>query len=98
MLTVVGSVASRLGPREVATGNGVGASVSTGAIVTGRDASTVRVGGGRVTVGLISTGCAGATVDAAGEHAANKTASRIRLNRRRGFVIFSVNLEFLVLL
>jgi len=88
MLTVVGSVASKCGPREVTTGNGVGASVPAGAIVAGRDTSKVGVGCGRVRVAPICIGCVGATADVAGAHAANKAASRVRLRKTRSFVIF----------
>ena len=56
-LTAVGSVASRLGPREVAIGMTVGANVSVGAGVAEGQDSRVGSGAGRDAVGCIRTGC-----------------------------------------
>src|SRR5512143_303617 len=76
-LTVIGSVASRLGPRDVAMGSAVGAA-SSGAAVACVTASTVEAGAGMVAVGTIMLGCTGDRVGVAGAHAVNKTASRPR--------------------
>ena len=78
-LTVVGSMASRFGPREVATGSGVAARFWVGAAVACTEASDVDTEGGKVSLGI--------TVAVAGAQAANKMASRPRLARRRLFLI-----------
>jgi hypothetical protein len=86
ILTVVGSVASKWDPREVATGNGVGASVSTGVTVACTEGFIVAVGGGRVRLGSTSTGCAGGGVELAGVQVTNNTASRMRLEKKRNLI------------
>jgi len=84
-LTVRGSVASRLGPREVATGNGVGSTASVGAATTSVAGITASVGdsGSGVALGSTTTGGTGwggdSVVAAAGAHEANKRANRLRL-------------------
>jgi hypothetical protein len=96
-LTVVGSVAWSSGPREVATGSGVGATASVGASVIpgmGCPCSRVGTGGGNVAVGGRAVGAA-VSGAVAGAHAARKTASRLalskiegtRLGKRRVFII-----------
>ena len=79
-LTVVGSMASRFGPREVAMGSGVAARPSVGAAVACTEVSDVDAEDGKVSPGITVTGCAGA-------QAANKTASRLRPEKRRLFLI-----------
>jgi hypothetical protein len=79
-LTVVGSMASRFGPREVAMGSGVAARCWVGAAVACTEASDVDTEDGKVSLGITVTGCAGA-------QAANKTASRHRPEKRRLFLI-----------
>jgi hypothetical protein len=84
--TVVGSVAWRSGPREVATGSGVGACASVGEAGTVSVAGSVA--GGRVAANsrtAVATG-AGVAVALAGAHAARKTASKIRLGKKRVFI------------
>jgi len=54
-LTVKGSVASRSGPREVATGRAVGARSCMGPSVGWIDDSSVGTGGGKVAVGAFAT-------------------------------------------
>ena len=92
-LTVVGSVAWRAGPREVAIG-----CASTGGVADNSSSMYVAV---RSTVGVDSTtgtgldvalgsstdDCVGAAVDGAEVHAARKTASRLRRKKRPGFVM-----------
>src|SRR5260221_1671054 len=91
--TVLGSVASRCGPREVAMGSAVGTS-ATGAWVAASKVGTTTTG---VALGAMPTtggaDCAGDSVTGAGAHAANSTASRQRVARseRRGFI----NISFL---
>jgi len=90
-LTALGSVASRFGPREVATGSAVGARASVGAAVrAGVATSTKGVALGAMTTTGATDGV-GASVTVAGEQAANRTASRLRLARsgRRFFFILS---------
>src|SRR5829696_1413142 len=80
-LTVEGSVASRLGPRDVATAGTAGARGSVGSATGGVDVSTP-IGG------------AVATGEVAGAQAARKRASSTRLGRRRGFIIICISREF----
>src|SRR6185503_4339754 len=90
-LTVLGSVASRFGPREVATGSAVGARASVGAGArVGAATSTKGVALGAMTNAGAADGT-GASVTAAGAHAANRRTSRLRLARsgRRFFFILS---------
>jgi hypothetical protein len=87
MLTVVGSVASRFGPREVATRRGVGRRLEVGitavAVVSGVD-----VGGCAVSVAYPSGTCVAGTVGVAGAHPAVSTASRIRTGKSGEFICF----------
>ena len=88
-LTVVGSVAWRSGPREVATGSAVGAGTWVDSVINNGwvgAGSRVGSGAGRVAVGWATTG-AGLAGVAAGAHDAAKTATRIRVGRRRGFIL-----------
>jgi hypothetical protein len=87
MLTVLGSVASRLGPREVAIGSCVAARASVGAAVAWIEVSDVDAAAGRVSLGITMVGCAGMAVEVAGAQAAKKTASRPRRVKRRLFLI-----------
>src|SRR5215212_6296273 len=80
-LTVEGSVASRLGPRDVATTGTLGASESVGSAL-GWVAVSTAVGG------AVTTG------EAAGAQDARKTASNTRLGRRRVFIIICIFREF----
>jgi len=93
-LTVLGSMASRLGPREVATGKGVGASSWVGPAAGWDTCSAVRAdGGGSVAVGATITGpCATAGGDAGAwaAHAAISIASKLREEVRRVFIIISL--------
>jgi hypothetical protein len=75
-LTVVGSVACRSGPREVATGRAVAsAGWVAGSVVGAAEVEVAATTGGSVAV-------AGGLVEAApGAHAANITADRIRFGR-----------------
>ena len=82
----MGSVASRCGPREVTTGNGVGASVSTSVTIACTEGSVVAVGGRRVRLDSTSTGSAGGGVELAGVQATNNTASRMRLEKKRNLI------------
>ena len=78
-LTELGSVAWRSGPREVATGRGVGARDSMGAASTIGDSAT-GVALGATTAGGGTAGSEDdSEVSAAGAHEANRTASRLRL-------------------
>ena len=87
MLTVLGSVASRLGPREVAIGSCVAARAWVGAAVSCREVSDVDAAAGRVSVYMTVTGCAGLAVDVVGAQAARKTTSRPRRVKSRLFLI-----------
>ena len=87
-LTVVGSVASRFGPREVATGSAVGAGACVAASVASVEESTVGTAGATVDVRLIDWGCVGAAGDVVGAHAANKTANSVRCRKKREFNIY----------
>ena len=83
-LTVAGSLASRFGPREVATGRAV-ASPEAG-WVAGSDAGAARVRVGEVPPGgSVGTGAFVAVLSVA--QAASRTASRLRTGRRRFFII-----------
>jgi hypothetical protein len=86
-LTVVGSVASRFGPREVARGTAVAASLGTAC------APESSVEAARVTVGRISAGspvpeAGGVVGEDPGEHPANRAMLRMRLRKNRFFIIF----------
>lgn len=97
-LTVDGSVASRLGPREVATGYGVGARVSVGKAGIVSVGRTERGSVGGTCVEVVSIRAvgrgSGVAVAAAGAQEARKTASKPRRRRRcierietmRGFI------------
>jgi len=89
MLTVLGSVASRFGPREVAMGSCVAGRFSVGAAVAGKAVSGAATVGGKVSLGMTVTGCTGLAVEVAGAQAANKAANRLRKpamrNRRREY-------------
>jgi hypothetical protein len=87
-LIVVGSVACSPGPREVATGNGEGTSAGD-PIVACAERLGVGVPAWKVGPGS-PAGC-----EAAGAHAASKTAIQRRVGRKRVFVIcLLVNLIF----
>ena len=96
MLTVLGSVASRLGPREVAMGSCVAARFSVGAAVACTEVSDVDATAGRVSLDITVTGCAGIVAGVAGAQEATKMTSRLRLRKlalseieaRRLFLIF----------
>jgi len=81
-LTVVGSVAWSSGPREVASGKGEGTADSVETAVI--EWEVVRVG---KDVGLLAAGWPGETGEAAGAQAARNRATKIRLGKRRIFVI-----------
>jgi len=88
MLTVLGSVASRSGPREVAMGSVVGARASVGAASTVGDSAT-GVALGATTAGGAAGCCpegdGDSEVAATGAHEANRTANRLRVGTRRFF-------------
>jgi len=89
-LTVLGSVASRFGPREVAIGRGAEGASSVGAATTSVEldgcSSAFRIG---VAVGSAATGgCTGDSGEmAAGAQAANRRMSRPRLGKRQFFIV-----------
>jgi len=85
-LTVLGSVASRSGPREVATGSVVGARASVGATSTAGDSAT-GVALGATTAGGAATCCPGGVSEfaTAGAHEANRITNRLRVGTRRFF-------------
>jgi len=91
IVTVLGSVASRCGPREVAMGSAVGIA-ATGAWVA---ASRVGMETTGVALGAMSTtggaDCAGDSVTGAGAHAVNSTASRQRVARSRRRVFINIS-------
>src|SRR5262245_30816520 len=90
MLTVVGSVASRFGPREVATGNGL--SVGTTIAVGTAEAVSVKATTGRNGVALGRSAAGGSlagTVVAAGVQEAKSTPIRLKLERMRSFIFLS---------
>jgi hypothetical protein len=82
-LTVVGSVASRFGPRDVATGKGEATADSVEAAITGVEVP--RLAG---KVGLATADWLGATGEAAGAQAARNKATKIRPGKRRILVIW----------
>lgn len=86
ILTVVGSVASRFGPREVAMGSCVAGRFSVGAAVVGTEVSDAEAG--KVSLGMPVTGCVGIAVEVAGAQAARKMANRLRLIKKRLFLIW----------
>jgi len=88
-LTVVGSVAWRSGPREVATGSAVasGTGVAATPSVAGDSRAGATVGVGKETVGGSVPPAAGLVEVAAGAHAANREASRRRWRQKRVFII-----------
>jgi hypothetical protein len=100
MLTVLGSVASRFGPREVATGSCVAGRFSVGTAVTGTEVSDASIEAGKVSLGMTVTGCTGLAVEVAGAQADNKAANRLRKpakrSRRRGSC-FEVRRLFLII-
>jgi hypothetical protein len=78
-LTAVGSVASRLGPREVATGRAVAS--SPGAIcVADSAAEAARVAVARATAGGSVAAAGGFVADVSGAHAARRATIRVRRN------------------
>jgi hypothetical protein len=87
-LIVVGSVACRSGPREVATGSAVASSLGSGSV------AGASVGAATVTVGTIAVGgrvAADGSVEVAvlaGAQAAKKAASKARVRKERIFIIF----------
>jgi len=88
-LTVRGSVAWRSGPREVATGSGVGSTASVGAGTTSVAGNPDSVGdsGSGVVLGSTATGGAGwggdSVVTATGAQEAKNRANRLRVGMRR---------------
>lgn len=96
MLTVLGSVASRFGPREVAMGSCVAGRFSVGTAVAGTEVSDAGIEAGKVSLGMTVTGCTGLAAEVAGAQAATKMTSRLRLRKlalseieaRRLFLIF----------
>lgn len=90
ILTVVGSVASRLGPREVAMGSVVGASVSAGKAETVSVGSWVGADAVVVTsIPAVAKG-SGGTVAFPEAHEARKTVSRLRRRQVRSFISIRV--------
>jgi hypothetical protein len=90
MLTVVGSVASRLGPREVATACTVGAGVAelrASLEIPVAVNSTTGVAVDSTMIGVGEAASAGWLCAAAGAQADNKTASRLRPGRTCFFLI-----------
>ncbi len=87
MLTVLGSVASRLGPRDVAIGSCVAGRFSVGAAVACTEGSAVEAAADKVSLGITVTGWAEMGVEVAGAQAARKTASRLRPGKRSPFLI-----------
>jgi hypothetical protein len=83
-LTVVGSVAWRSGPREVATGSAVGSSATGGCVAEANVGSA-----GANVVGLGSTACGGADVPvtAEGAHEARSTVNKPRVGKKRNLLI-----------
>jgi hypothetical protein len=88
MLTVLGSVASRFAPREVATGSCVAGRFSVGTAVAGRAVSEAATVAAKVSLGITVTGCTGLAVELAGAQAARKMANRLRLIKKRLFLIW----------
>src|SRR6266508_1712529 len=78
-LTVVGSVASRFGPREVATACTVGAGVAV--------KSTIGVTVNSTMMGVAEATSGDLVEVSAGAQAANKVATRLTLRNRRFFLI-----------
>jgi len=90
ILTALGSVASRFGPREVAIGSCVAGRFSVGAAVASTEGSAVEAAAGKVSLGITVTGWAGIAVEVAGVQAARKTASRLRPGKRSPFLIIAL--------
>ena len=88
MLTVLGSVASRFGPREVAMGSCVADRFSVGTAVAGKAVSEAATVAGKVSLEMTVTGCTGLAVEVAGAQAARKRANRLRLIKKRLFLIW----------
>src|ERR671925_301742 len=80
-LTVVGSVAWRSGPREVATGRAVAS--SGGAVWVSGSSVAARVSVARTSV----TGAGESVTELSGAHAANRVTIRLRVRRARFFLI-----------
>ena len=89
-LTVVGSVACRSGPREVAAGTAVDSSLG------GAWAADSSVGAARVAVETATVGCSvaaagGFVAEDSEAHAARRMAIKHRVGRNRVFIIFLRN-------
>ncbi len=81
ILTAFGSVASRLGPREVATGSAVASRDCVDPAALRVEISNVGLAGGRVALAFTATGVA----EVAAEHAASKTVSKLNLSKVESF-------------